>query len=137
IEFKDGSTGNVLDHVEVRYGGGYGASALLVIGNAGLTVSHTVIRNSYSSGVRITGGKPSLTNDTFQDSFGPALSMDLASSPTIVGPVLNNNGVNGLAVDSGSLLDNESWDDPDIVYNLTGTGTISTGKTLTIAAGQI
>src|SRR5262249_42160327 len=83
IEFKDGSTGNVLDHVEIRYGGGYGGSAEIAIGNAGVTISNGVIRNSYTHGVRIQGGKPVLSQEVYQDNNGSAVSMDLSSSPAI------------------------------------------------------
>ena len=64
--------------------------------------------------------------------------MDLASDPNITGAsVINKNQINGVVLDSGSLSGNESWNNPDIVYWMSGSVTVPQGDTLTVAPGQI
>ena len=63
--------------------------------------------------------------------------MDLASNPVISGVTLNNNTINGLQVDSGTLVGNGFWNDPDIVYWLDSNVTVPVGQTLTVAPGQV
>src|SRR5439155_5817595 len=103
----------------------------------------SVVRNSSAAGVRIQTSDatrpstPTLTGNTFQDSFGAAISMDLASNPDIRGVTLSNNAVNGLVLDGGTLSGARRWDDPDIVDRLSGNVTVAAGATLTIAPGMI
>jgi hypothetical protein len=136
ITFGSASTANVLDQVEVRYGGG-GGPGMVVVNGAALALSNSVIRNSSSAGVRIATSNPTLTSNTFQTNTGAAVSMDLASNPAISGVTLANNGVNGLLVDSGTLTGSRFWDDPDIVYRLAHDVIVDAGATLTIAPGQV
>ena len=63
--------------------------------------------------------------------------MDLTSDPVITGVTLSKNAINGVELDSGSLSGNESWNNPDIVYQISGNVTVPQGDTLTVAAGQI
>src|SRR5262249_34960888 len=95
------------------------------------------IIRSNSAGLRIIASDPVVRGNLFDSNVGPAISMDLASNPAIGGNVLTKNGVNGLAIDPGTLPENAVWDDPDIVYRLSGDLVVPLGKTLTIAPGQI
>ena len=135
VQFLAGGTGSVLDHVQVRYGGS-GASAALVA-SVSLTLTNSVVRNSSTSGVRIQTSNPTLTTNTFENNSVAAISMNLASNPAISGVTVTNNGANALILDSGSLVGNGFWNDPDIVYRLTGDVTVPAGSTLTVGAGQI
>src|SRR5262249_52326577 len=102
-----------------------------------LTLSNSVVRDSYTVGLRIEQSTPTVTGTIFQHNSISAVSMDLASNPSIHGVTLSDNGVNGLRVDAGLLAGNGTWDHPDIVYVMTGDVTIPAGRTLTIAPGQI
>ena len=137
IQFNAGSTNNLLDHVEVRFGGGWSAIAAVMDKGGPLTLTNSVVRNSYTTGLRIEGAAPTLTNNTWTNSFGPAVSMDLAASPAISGVTFTNNGINGVSVDGGSLPADNAWDDPDIVYWVSSNITVPAGKTLTVSPGQI
>jgi RHS repeat-associated protein len=136
IELKSTSTGSVLDHAEVRYGGGGSTGAVTVSGGQ-LTLSNSLVSKSSVAGLRITGANPTVTNNTFQDNTGAAVSMDLASNPAIAGVTLTNNAVNGVVLDAGTLPGNAFWDDPDIAYRLSGDVTVPLGATLTLASGQV
>src|SRR3989442_4870606 len=120
----------------MRFAGG-GRAAAVIDDGAALTLTNSVVRNSGSAGLRIQTSNPTLTGNTFQDSFGAAISMDLASDPTIRGVSVSNNGVNGLALDSGILSGDRRWDDPDIVYRLSRDVTVAAGATLILAPGPI
>ncbi len=135
IEFKSTSTGNVMDNVDVRFGGDDGAAVFVNGGQ--LTLTNSVISNSSTSGLRIVSSNPTVTNNTFRDNTGSAVSMDLASNPAISGVTLTNNGVNGLTLDAGTITGNRFWDDPDIVYRMSDDVTVAAGATLTLAPGQI
>ncbi|HUP81672.1 MAG TPA: hypothetical protein VM260_24180, partial [Pirellula sp.] len=131
IEFKSGSTGNILDYVQVRFGGA-GSLGAVTVDTAPLTLTNSLIRNSSSSGARIQTSNPMLTSITFQNNSVAAISLDLASNPAISGVVLTNNVVNALTLDGGTLVGNGFWNDPDIVYRLTGDVTVPLGSTLTV-----
>ncbi|MDB5388504.1 MAG: repeat protein, partial [Planctomycetaceae bacterium] len=135
IEFTSASIGNVLDHTKVLFGG-FDALGEVLVNGGQLTVTNSEVSNSSSSGLRIQNSDPTVTNILFQQN-SIAASMDLASNPAITSVTLTNNGLNGLSVDSGSLTENGTWDDPEITYFLAGTVTVPVGKSLTIGAGQI
>src|SRR5205823_3343402 len=82
-------------------------------------------------------GGPVLSNNIFSNNYGAALSMNLSSSPDLTGVSLINNGINGVALDGGTLATDTSWNNPIIVYQIQGTVTVPSGKQLTIAAGQV
>jgi len=135
ISFGSGSTGNVMDHVEVRYGGASGAAVFL--NTAELTLTNSILRHSSNHGLRIAGSNPVLTTNSFLSNTGAAISMDLASDPDIDGVTLASNGANALILDAGAITTSRAWNDPDIPYRLTGDVTVNAGVTLTIAPGQV
>ena len=137
IQFASTSTNNQLNFASVLFSGGWGNIAAVVDTSAPLTLSNGLIGNSFTAAIRIADSNPTLANDTFQNSFTAAISMDLASDPVITGVTLTNNPINGVELDSGSLSDDESWNNPDIVYWISGNVTVPQGDTLTVTAGQI
>jgi len=136
IEFTPTSKGSVLEHVRVRYGGGW-SPAQVYVNRGELSLTNSQLHHSISAGIRIEDSDPTLIDNTFRDNTGAAASMDLASNPHIRGVTLVDNAINGLALDSGALVGDASWDDADIVYWLGGDVTVPAGTTLRIAPGQI
>lgn len=130
------STGNSLNHVDIRYGGWSGDGNLKVNGGQ-LTLANSVLASANGPGLRLQQCNPVLTDNTFASNSGAAASMDLASNPDIHGVTVNGNGTNGLVLDPGTLAGGLTWDDPDIVYVFFSTLTVPAGATLTIAAGQV
>ncbi len=137
IQFTSTSTANMLNYVNVLFSGGFGNSAAVIDSGAPLTFDNGSIARSNAVGLRVIGANPTLSGDTFQNNAGAAVSMDLASDPDITGVNLSNNPINGVELDSGSLTASESWNNPDIVYWMSGNVTVPLGDTLTVAAGQI
>ena len=135
IEFVSGSTG-ALNHVETRYGGS-SADGQISIKGGSVTVSNSIIRNSGVDGVRVANASPTLTNNTYSNNASAAISMNLASNPAISGVSATGNVINGLQVDSGTIVGNGFWNDPDIVYWLDNDITVPAGSTLMISSGQV
>src|SRR5207249_4060506 len=61
LQFTSTSTGNILDHVEVRYGGQSSAGMVLVNGGP-LTLTNSTLLSSHNAGIRIQNSNPTLTN---------------------------------------------------------------------------
>jgi hypothetical protein len=141
LQFNADSTGNVLNDVQIRYAGSFGAPAVLDNG-APLTMSNSLVSFSNAAGVRVENlGKTSATFDgnSFQNNHNAAMSMDLDSNPTIINETpadFSNNQYNGMRVDDGATVENLTWNNPDIAYVINGP-TVAKGMTLKIDAGQI
>ncbi len=136
LEFGSTSTADVLANVVVRYGGEFG-HAQIEADSASPTISSSTSADAAAVGLRLQGSNATLTGDTFQANVGAAISMDVASDPSISTPTQTNNGVNGVALDGGYINANNSWNNPSIVYVLTGGIQVQGSATLTIGAGQI
>lgn len=140
ITFNSGSTGNVLDMVEVRYsGGGNSNTGSLTIKGADVTVTDSVFRDSLRPNIRIEqGASPSITGNVFRDGQEAALSMDLQSSPVIQNNTIFGHGFNHLLLDGGTMpVGNWAWNNTEVLYQIQSDITVPVGATLTIAPGQI
>ena len=86
----------------------------------------------------MVSANPTITGNIFRDSVGAAISMDLQSNPAITGFTATNNMFNGLLVDSGTISGSRQWNDPDIIYVLSGVnedmGVRVDGATVTLLA---
>ena len=137
IQLDADSTANVLNDVEVLYGGSNGNPAELYDQGGPLTLSNSTVSNSRASGVRLQQSTATLDGDTISDNGGPAISMDLASNPAIAGLEATGNNFNGVLADSGALPASLAWTSPNTVYTLAGGVTIPQGDTLTIGSGAV
>ncbi len=139
VYLDNGSTGNVLDHVEVRYAGSdpFVPDSDVVVDHAGATITNSILSDCQLGGLRVQASNPTVTNVTFQDNFGPAISMDDASSPVLNGLTFTNNPTNGVSIDNGTITANTTWNNPSVAYFINGSVTVDTGVTLTIGAGQV
>jgi RHS repeat-associated protein len=137
LEFNSGSTG-ALNFVQVRYAGGGDQLGGLVDNGGTLSFTNSSISNTYyAPGLRVVTANPTVTGATFQNNNSQAIGTDLASHPALSGITFTNNGLNGLLLDSGSLSGNAFWDNPAVVYQLSGDVTVPAGDTLTLGAAQV
>lgn len=136
IRLQSGSVANVLEHVDIRYAGTSTRTGAAVVAAGPLELRNSIIRDSYE-GLRITGSTPVVTGTTFRNSNRAAITMDLGSDPAITDVALQNNGVNGLQLDSGNLVQSSRWDDPEVPYVLSGNVTVPVGMSLSVGAGQV
>ena len=115
----------------------FGADDQLFIDNATATISNSEFNNSSGDSIRIVNSDPTLTDVSFQDNTGAAISTDLSSNPMITGVTTVNNGTNGLRLDPGTSAKSLNWTNPDITYLSIGDITIDAAHTLTIGPGQV
>lgn len=137
IEFTAGSSGNVLDHVNVRYGGSNSFFPGSIRVQGPLSMTNSSVRDSYTDGVRIDGASPTITGTTFEANLKAALAMDLASAPSLSGNTITNNGLNALSLDGGTLAADAQWNQTQVVYHIPSEVIVPAGKTLTISPGMV
>ncbi len=135
IQFNSDSTANVLTDMDMNYAGGNGTAAIVDSG-APLSLTGSTIGYSSTVGLRITQSSPTITNDTFQNNTGAAISMDDASNPSISPATFTNNQINGVIVDYGTIAANTIWDNPGVAYVVSSL-TVAAGETLTLDAGDL
>ncbi|WP_312411716.1 hypothetical protein [Comamonas sp.] len=83
--------------------------------NQALTqLGHVVIE--YGSGVAIESASPVINNTAINHHSGPAISMDLASSPVGTGNTANGNSLNAIAVPAGTIRTQVVWGIVGIPY---------------------
>ena len=63
IRLRAGSSGHHLDNVQIRFGGGAGPASLVAA--VPMTLSNSVVRNSFTSGVRLQTSNSTLTTNSF------------------------------------------------------------------------
>ncbi len=105
LRFRDGTNDalTVLEHAEVRFG----------------------------QGVVVESASPTLTQVFFKNNSGPAISVDLNSSPRGIGLQASGNGVNGVAVPAGEIFGSIVWGLQGIPY-VVAQGILSVGQAPTI-----
>ncbi len=114
ISFQSGSSASVIDHAELRYGGGC---------NTGV--------------IGIKGSSPTIKNSTFSHSYGYAIKVPEGGSPEISSNRIIGSGSYGIFYEAigtqtgeVNIHGNEVEGGPNGIYvNITSTGTV-TGKTL-------
>jgi hypothetical protein len=75
--------------------------------DAATTLTHVTIR--YGAGVVIRSASPTLNYVEITDQAGPAISLDLASSPLGTGLTAARNQVNGILVPQGAITADVAW----------------------------
>ena len=98
IQFNNSEEGTQLNHVHVRYAAHSTAPAAVLVTGGRVSLTDCVIRDAYGAGMRIVNSDPVITGTTFQDNRDAAISVDLASHPTIRNTTATGNGINGLAL---------------------------------------
>ena len=84
-------------------------------------------------GLLIHGSAPSLNFVAIRDQGGPAISMDLSSSPVGVGNSASGNLLNGILLPSGDITGNVRWGLRGIPY-VVGSGAVSVGASPLISS---
>ncbi len=135
VQFAATSGGSLLQYAEFRFGGA-GAAAEVTVEGAPVVFEECTVRHSRVDGLRIVGANPVITGGNFFGNWGSALSMDLASNPSIRGARAATNAINGLSVDAGALAIDGVWNS-DLMYFLRGTVTVPAGRRLVLGAGQV
>lgn len=99
--------------------------------DATTVVEHASIR--FGQGIGIQSAAPTLNHLTLTDNAGPAISIDLNSSPIGVGIEATGNGLNGISVPAGTIAGNVAWNLKGIPY-VVAAGTVSVGAAPTLTS---
>ena len=102
VRFRETSTGSVLDHVVVRYGGADGATSGIYATIAPFTLTHSTIAQTKGHGLYLETTMPPVVNgNTFVNNTLTAATANLEwrrPSITLSGNTATGNGVNGFRV---------------------------------------
>jgi hypothetical protein len=91
------------------------------------------VQIKYGRGIVVQSASPTFNYLNITDNAGPAISIDLNSSPQGVGNQTANNVLNGIAVPAGDIMANVAWKLKGIPY-VVSQGTVSVGQTPVIIA---
>ncbi len=136
LRFLPASTGSVLDHAIVRYGGGDWYESVYVA-TTDITLTNSTIAYSGEAGIRFDNTLPtSLTGNTFLNNVGLPAWAPLSNndqSIALSGNTASGNKVNGFVV-TGNIGGNVTWDGDDGFPFLVSTDlAINQGARLTLA----
>ena len=131
IRFESGSTGDKLDHVVVRYGGGlYGGGAdctgsgvscsNIYIASSDVTLSNSVVSDGGWSLVQVNGASPQITGNVIER--GPIGVYVVAGTPTITNNTLMGDqyGVNNSSGTTSVAAAYNYWGSATGPYDVTG-----------------
>lgn len=85
------------------------------------------VRFEHGRGLVVNGASPVLNYLDIRNSQGPAISIDLAASPSGVGNKASGNDVNGIEVPAGDIVGSVKWNLSGIPY-VVRSGTVSVGR---------
>jgi hypothetical protein len=97
--------------------------------DAGTLVEHAIVR--FGAGVLIERASPTFNHLRIERNAGPAISMDLASSPSGVGLSAQANALDGILVPAGEVRDDIVWGLVGIPY-VVASGVVSVGAAPTV-----
>lgn len=101
-----------------------------IVFTAGTVTANTRIENAvieYGQGVELSAASPTFNNVAINFNSGPAMTIDLASSPQGVGNSAAGNVLNGIVVPAGIIVSNAQWALRGIPYVLSQ-GNLSVGQ---------
>jgi hypothetical protein len=153
-----------LEYLEVNYAGraldGSVDSAVSISNGGPLVITHSLIQNSYGSGIWIFSGQATVTNNVISNVQGYGLRFDSSSAVTATGNQIVNASAgamrlspatpltasgntstgsghaNVVDVAGGSVQSNVQWQDP-FTYHLMGNVTVNSGASLALGPGII
>ena len=88
---------------------------------------------AFGSGLAVQGSAPVFNYLNLHDHQGPAITVDLAASPSGIGNQASNNGLNGIDVPQGEILGTARWLLKGIPYVLRQ-GNVSVGQSPTLVS---
>jgi uncharacterized repeat protein (TIGR01451 family) len=139
LNFTNLSTGSILQHVEVRYGG-YGWGHAVYANTANITLADSTFAYARDLGIYFDGAMPTtLARNHFTGNAVAAAGLGINGAPsfTLVGNQASGNGINGLVLYNTYVKSEVTWDgDPGLPFVVDGLG-ISPGAKLTLTPGTI
>ncbi|UCC88994.1 MAG: right-handed parallel beta-helix repeat-containing protein [Anaerolineales bacterium] len=124
--------GSVLDYVTIEYGGDWYAN--LKLSYAEVAISHSRLSDSSDDGIFASNGSVAHISDTsFTSNSGYAVIFsDGSVNPVLANLTATDNGYDGVAIGSGTLTGNHTWENMSLPYFGVGDIYIAQGSTLTV-----
>nr|MBC8248564.1 right-handed parallel beta-helix repeat-containing protein [Anaerolineales bacterium] len=140
LRFTSSSTGSVLDHAVVRYGGGW-YNQNIWVDTTDIALTNSTIASAGGYGLYFDNVlPPTLSNNTFISNTNYAAYAGLddnADSIALSGNTATGNGVNGFGV-AGSITRTVTWDGDDTLPFVADNDlTVNEGATLTLTPGTV
>jgi parallel beta-helix repeat protein len=141
IRYSASSSGNLLDHSVVRYGGRWGAPNIHS-DTASLTIRNSTIAYAGGRGIYLDNAIPNeISNTSFLDNAGEAIFANNLNnngeSTSLAGSTASGNGLNGLVV-TGNLSGVPVWQSGELFPIIVrGSLTINETAQLTLSPGTI
>ena len=140
LNFTNLSTGSILQHVEVRYGG-YGWGHAVYVNTANITLADSTFAYARDIGIYFDGADArDLARNHFTGNAVAAAGLGINGAPsfTLVGNQASGNGINGLVLYNTYVTSADvTWGgDPGLPFVVDGLG-ISPGAKLTLTPGTI
>ena len=141
LTLSNGSGASVLEHVEIRYAGntnfpeyssGRRASAIV---SSSARLENVSLFDGNGRGLQIGDAAPTLTGLTIAGMYDYAMTMVLASDPSVTGLVAEGNGAEAVYVTAGTMNASRTWGIAELPYVLSGDLTVAAGVTWTLEAG--
>jgi parallel beta-helix repeat protein len=141
VVFNASSTGCVLNHADIRYGGG-GYISNVHLNSANPTLTNCTIRNCWLEALDLNGNSfPTVTGCTFTNNAGYAIhNVPIGALPGLTNNTGSGNVVNSVHVTTGAINSNLSI---GAASNMSGgilveaTLAVAAGATLTVGAGTV
>lgn len=142
VVFKDTSSGSVLDHVLVRYGGSYVNTAGVQSNTRDFTLTNSTISLTKGYGLYMDGGvPPTFANNVFADNTLAAVRAHfnfVGASIELAGNTVTGNGVNGFQVGGALNADSSLAGQPDFPFIVaSGNLSVLAGARLTLKPGTV
>jgi uncharacterized repeat protein (TIGR01451 family) len=139
LNFTSMSTGSILQHVEVRYGG-YGWGHAVYVNTPNITLVDSTFAYARDIGIYFDGAVPAtLARNHFSGNAVAAAGLGINGAPsfTLDGNQASGNGINGLVLYNTYVNSNVTWDgDAGLPFVVDGLG-ISPGAKLTLTPGTV
>ena len=142
LRFNASSTGSVLDHVVVRYGGGELGAENVYVATTDLTFTNNTVARSAGDGMKLDNTLPAvLTGNSFLDNRLAAIYAPLTNnsqSIALSGNTANGNPNGNAFVVVGTIGGNVIWDGDDLLpFEVWDDLTVNTGARLTLTPGTV
>lgn len=121
------------DRSRLGQGGAAGDWKQWVFGSGTVNTRLEHVEFAHGSGLVVNGSAPVFNYLNIHEHTGPAISVDLAASPSGVGNRASANGINGVAVPAGDISGSIKWGIRGIPY-VVASGTVSVGTSPSVTS---
>ena len=133
LHFDAAGQGSVLEHVIIRYGGGWGPPGMLDINSPSITITSCVIEESATNGVYVDSGGAAITGSVIRNNEWDGIYIANASFMTVLNNHISGNLGQGMHLEglpgnyalAGNSMDGNGSNGIGIVGNISGDASLT------------